>query len=338
VSFGKLNGLNGINVLLSGSKTGNQDGTSQKEASGTIGGDLQKLVGPWMYGHSTAKRRKLNDPEPDGNSEEDHKQECTRSWYDVNNWLVKKAGEDFHLVTTAIEQWSGPKDVDLGGYAAHDETITKDELQEFQTRYAQASFAACYAVQENNDEAISGAHSILTRLADLLDFDPPPDLATSVDQLPRADEHTGMGPGNDGDLTAINSHNLLNEDNPLTRPTMAAYMMLQMLVYSAYQFAALGQRMSTVNVVRLRCHADEQEQLRLLRSILFGVEIKGKRSENEWRDKRNKLIWLWGWNIKQANGSSVTGAGPLGGVPKDILEKEYITLLLRNEGNPIICV
>ena len=164
-----------------------------------------------MYGHTERKRRKI-----------DHRQESVgedlktndmqsrigkislsgvteddKTWHDweyMYRWLVFQAQANFPATTQAIENWDGPNDVDLGGLnIGNSDTYLDEDIQrKLEAQYAQATFASCYAVEADTEQTIHGAHSILARLAELLDFDPPPELATSVDALPRIERHATL--------------------------------------------------------------------------------------------------------------------------------------------------
>lgn len=104
-------------------------------------------------------------------------------------------------------------------------------------------------------------------------------------------------------------------------------MLLQMLVYSAYQLAGLGHNISIVNVTKFRFYSDEDEQLPMVRKILHGLCKFGKREDHYWITDRGRLLWLWNWNI-DPEGGALRGAGPFGNIPRDVLEKEILKSML----------
>ncbi|PNS20129.1 hypothetical protein CAC42_5579 [Sphaceloma murrayae] len=330
-AFEKLDGYHGTELLLSHATASTNEPEEGSDGAGTIGRDLKSMVGPWMYGHTSRKKRKLN-----GNTEGQHNEqtgnelaketsEAAHSWEQVNTWLVVKARKRFPVVTTAIDDWDGPIDVDLGGFANSAQLLDRDERAYLEVRYAQAALASCYAIGENAPGAVQGAHGILVRLAELLDFEPPPDLATSVEQLPIVD--TRMSTMNTHTLEVLEPETLLKPGHPLTEPTLAAYMLLQMLVYSAYQLINLGHSMSIRNVTKLRFFEDEDSQLQIVRKILHGLTQYGKRDERQWINDRMKLLWLWNWNI-DPDEPAQRGSGPFGDIPKAALEQEILVAML----------
>ena len=340
--FEKIDGAKGIELLLSKAVRTKHEITSPTESEGTIGRDLRGLVGPWVYGHTERKRRKLGRGEENasttqkrislsGATEDDV---TDHDWEYAYKWLTHKAVEDFPMVTNAVEEWNGPADVDFGDYMG-DTLYLEDELRhKLDKRYAQSAFAACYAVEANSAEAIDGAHGILVRLAELLDFEPPPDLATSVEQLPVIDRHASLLHESDSKIM-LDPDVLLQPDHPLTSPTLATFMLLQMLVYSAYQLSGLGHDISIVNLTKFRFYSDEEEQLAMVQKILHGLSTSGKRDDSHWSNDRGRLIWLWNWNIDPEEGA-LRGAGPFGNVSRDVLEKEIVKSMLSTGNYSLI--
>ena len=112
--FESLDDHSGVTLLLS------QTGKDQTSYDKTVGRDLKGLTGPWMYGNSRTKRRKLQKSstlslqavesleEP---SAADHKY---LGWEEVFKWMIDQAGTTWRIVVEGIEQWDGPGDVDLG--------------------------------------------------------------------------------------------------------------------------------------------------------------------------------------------------------------------------------
>ena len=343
--FQDLGGKDGIDALLSRTTHATHKITSATDSQGTIARDLKGLVGPWMYGHTERKRRKLawNQEQqtdiPQGNrkvsltgvTEDD---QTTHEWEYVFEWMVKEATHNFPMVTNAVEEWNGPGDVDLGGYLDEARYLDDDLRTKLDKQYAQTAFAACYAVEANNTETIDGAHGILVRLAEILDFEPPPDLATSVEELPKIDSHASLL--HESKSTIILDPNvLLDPNHPLTSPTLPTFMLLQMMVYSAYQLAGLGHSISICNITKFRFYSDEDEQMSMVQKVLHGLSQGGKRDEHQWTTDRGRLLWLWNWNIDPEEGA-LRGAGPFGRIPRDTLEKAILQAMLSTGNCSIV--
>ncbi|KAL2351017.1 secretory pathway protein Sec39-domain-containing protein [Cryomyces antarcticus] len=342
-AFEGLTGAQGIDVLLAKATDTKHKVTSDTESAGTVGRDLRGLVGPWMYGNTDRKRRKLNEKSRrrpsvasaaesmkrislNGVSEEDR---TGHDWEYAYKWMVHTATKDFPLIANAIEEWDGPEDVDFGGYERDRPYLDDDIQQKLDRQYAQAAFASIYAAEADTADTINGAHGVLVRLAGLLDFEPPPDLATSVEMLPRVDRHASVL--HESQSTAfLKPEALLQPEHPLTTPRLDTFSLLQMLVYSAYQLASLGHSISIVNVAKLRFYSDEDEQLAMLRKITHGLMSKLEKDEEQWVANRSKLLWLWNWGIDAEEANAQRGTGVLGKIDRGLFEKEMLKAFVNS--------
>lgn len=313
-----------------------------------ISRDIKSLVGPWMYGSTERKRRKLGNSDVQSEDALEAAQETTRGiakielsgvrasdatghdWEYMFRWMVKRSVEDFDLVACAVEDWDGPGDVDLGEWDRKGISYLDEDVQrKLELQYAQAIFASCYAAQANTHETVRHSHNVLARLAELLDFIPPPDLATSVDSLPRIERHAAKLEESQTSADIMPAA-LLRPEHPLTTPRLATYMLLQMMVYSAYQFAGMGHPLSLVNVSKLLFYATVDEQLELLRTILRSLAKSGARKDDsQWVADRARLLWLWNWGIVNDSDDDPTGAGALGKIHKDDFEDEMLKAFIE---------
>jgi hypothetical protein len=330
-------GEQAVDMLLSKSLAG-------KSGESFLARDMQCLVGPWMYGASDRKRRKLSgrkerrlsEYNPDsrryGNEleeEQSHDQKIAEAqiqWDIALKWLTQAAAEHFPVVAEALETWEGPPDVDLGGYDRN--SYMDDELQhKLESRYAQTVFAVVYAAQSGSREAITYAHSLLVRLANLMGFEPPPDLATSVDMLPRTDDQTGILK----ELTssALQPDALLEQKHPLTHPATDTFVLLQLFVFSAYMFLELSSPLSIVAVAKVRFQYDADEQLSVITRILHTLTTTSKRDEEDWAGVRLRLIWLWGWALPREEDGDKLGHGIFGKIERSAVEKEILKAFLN---------
>jgi protein transport protein SEC39 len=347
--FEKLEGREGIDFLLEKSVEDDESSTSTLAAQKQdMARDIRGLVGPWMYGHTERKRRKLDHPKPEktcsdneglangvskislaGVSEED---KTGHDWEYLYRWMVFHAKEKFPLITNAVEDWDGPVDVDLGGFSTGNSNYYLDEdvQKKLEAQYAQAAFASCYAAQADDEETIRCAHGILARLASLLDFIPPPDLATSVDSLPKIERHAA-NLDTSRSTTDLEPSGLLRPEHPLTTPRFETYMLLQMMVYSAYQFSGLGYPISLGSVAKLHFTSSVNEQLAVLKKILRHVSNGGSRKdESRWTGDRAKLMWLWNWGIDEDDEQATTGPGVLGRIPRQTFEEEMLKCFIES--------
>lgn len=349
--FGRRDGKEGMEVLLERALKNGADADADAESN--LPRDMKSLVGPWMYGHTDRKRRKLElekqkqHPRQEGGADEEDttekvdelsegvrkialdgvsaKDKTGHDWEHAYYWMVQNAQENFSHITQLIEEWDGPSDVDFGGYekGEHRPYLDDDVQRKLELQYAQAAFASCYAAQSPSKETIQGAHGVLARLAELLDFLPPPDLATSVESLPRIEQHaTSLDESQT--LQDLLPDRLLAAEHPLTTPRMETYMLLQMHVYTAYQLDSLGYTASLVDVARIQFYGNAESQLVVLQKMLRGLGAPGKSDDTDWKACRSKLVWLWNWGIDPDNMAANNGAGVLGKIPKADFEAEML--------------
>ena len=342
--FEKLEGREGIDFLMQTSEAkGDMITSIVNTQEGHVARNIKGLVGPWMYGDTNRKRRKLSGEEEvssvekeenafndrvrkialDGVSAED---KTGHDWEYMYRWLVFHAQENFPLIVDAVDRWDGPGDVDLGGLNTGNADQYLDEVvqSKLEAQYAQTAFAACYAAKADSEQTIRGAHAILARLAELLDFIPPPDLATSVESLPKIERHA-VSLDESQTLADLEPNALLKPEHPLTTPRLETYMLLQMIVYSAYQFSGLGYPISLNRVARLYFYGSGEEQVSALQRMLRGLSKSGARKDDtQWAADRAKLMWLWNWGIDSDDAAATTGAGVLGKIPKEKFEEEML--------------
>ena len=348
-TFESYVGGDGVQTLLSRTLQSVRRKSATEE---TVGRDFRGVLGPWIHGSSQRKRRKLHNglppsPTPIGQTPQEwiKCQEETpefaqklEDWQPVFGWIVERAQQDFDVVVKVVEGWDGPSDVDMGGYQ---KTWLLDQKYEnlkveLRNEYCQSAFASIYAATDDNPDVLEGAHAILVRLASLLDFVPPPDLATSIHLLPTVDVHS-----EDLESAAaveyLQASALKAPSNPLTIPKLETFSLLQMLVYSAYQLQHLGYKASVATVARIRFWSDSTEQLKIVNQILHNLISGAKCTDDQWSYVRDTLLWLWHWAIDtDSPNPSTTGAGIFGKIQRSVLEKKILEALCQCNLYPLV--
>ena len=300
--------------------------------------DMKGLVGPWMFGDNERKRRRLNDrerrPSTVGASVDELVRQITSSsaedglqteWENAFTWMVQHSASQIPIVAQALEEWDGPKDVDLGGFAANAGLEPQVEAQ-LRHRYLQTAFASVYAATTDTTETISSSHRILVRIARLMNLDSPPAMAAPVQHLPKIGAQNAIVGDFPSSIFALDA--LLRPSHPLTNPNLETFSLLQLLVFSAYILAELRFNLSVMHVARVKFQFDSQEQMAFLQKVLHAVSAVSKRDERQWVGVRQKLLWLWGWGIA-SDTKEQHGTGVLGRVERLTLEKEILKLLLN---------
>ncbi|KAF2503221.1 secretory pathway Sec39 [Lophium mytilinum] len=335
--FGQMRAPKVVDMFLSPT----QKPVADKRTAPQTGRDLRGLVGPWMYGYNDRKRRRLNTGRRESSvadnqtstvtqrtssSPEEPVPESDEDWECLFAWFVHTATNDFPLVTGAIEDWDGPSDADLGGYDEGHQYLEEETQRRLEIRYAQSALASAYSVEANTPETIEGAHSLLVRLATLMDFEPPPGLATTVELLPKID--TASPILQETSATLFQKDVLLRADNPLTKPEVQTFCLLQMFVYSAYNFGGLSYNISIMNVAKMRFHKTDDEQFGTLQKVLHGLTTGPQKDDEQWSLVRDRLLWLWNWGIDVDENGALFGAGVFGKVERGVFEREILRAFL----------
>ncbi|OJD29133.1 secretory pathway sec39 [Diplodia corticola] len=340
--FAGVQGPSGVDFLIRKAEEASVDSDTEDTR---IARDIKGIIGPWVYGFDQRKSRKVLNIARRRSSvgssvaEQIHQGENAapgaardhHDWEHVYAWMVRKAPQRFDLISNAVEYWDGPGDVDLGGYEDpnHQDGLDEETQSHLERRYAQAAFASVYCAESDSKHTIEAAHSVLVRLSQIMDFVPPPDLASSVEMLPKIEGRTSVLHGT---TTAIlQPDTLMNATHPLTVPTAETYALLQIFVYSAYILADLGHPIAINNLARFRFHADEDDQHQLVNKILKSLVNRPKSDEEMWRAARNKLLWLWNWGMDPSEEHAANGPGIFGKIARFSLEEVILTSLLADD-------
>lgn len=275
-----LRGSAGIEVLLQHARKNSGDST--------IGRDLRGIVGPWKYGGSSWKRRKVSRGDDTQRTRSNSLVDDRDSWQDVNEWIVLTSQSDHALASRVVAEWDGPQDIDLGGYDSEPSAGPSDELT---LRYCQAALATIYAAEGTSEHAVADCRrvlhrvKVLSRLGKSLDNDPPeslpevPPLTSSVVDSTRA---------------AFLHNALLQADNELTRPSLDVLNFLDGVLSSVRILHDLQNPSSPRAVIEMCLFGTEERQQQELRKILQRA-TRTRGSDADWRSIREQLRWLRLW-------------------------------------------
>ncbi|PGH20436.1 hypothetical protein AJ80_03582 [Polytolypa hystricis UAMH7299] len=319
-----LDSSSAVNILLS------QSEQNQRE---DLARDLRGLVGPWMYGYARSKRRKLSPPdERDAASVPADDNELTAvgldGWQDVNEWLLSTSMKDFSLAVEAVQQWSGPSDLDLGGYEDPQEPIASDADAELLLRYGQAALATVYATDGTGQEILDGSCNILSKIATLLESEIPSTLHIHNKILPSLE--LSLKPLSDICRTSILHNSLLDPSNPLTLPSPQSIPFLDAILISVRILNGFNHSISCRTATDICLLGNEKTQYLELRSVLENIR-QGVKAVRDWREVRSQLLWLRNWGHPHDNADSDKhrdGHGPFWRVPLDSLEQEILKAML----------
>ncbi|KXJ92774.1 Sec39 domain-containing protein [Microdochium bolleyi] len=317
-AFEALDDRIAVQLLLD--QTGVQD-----QSLALVGRDLRGLLGPWLYNNAHWTDSQLNDQD----SPEQQQVRLCPAWEHVLEWLTTKASTSWKVVVSAVDQWDGPADADLGSYGS---LWFGDEEQGYlESRYARAVLACAYLISDTSVEALVGVNTIITKVMGLLDQDACPTLQVASSLLSPFTDVTS-----DPLLSARNAtflrNDLLEDFNPLTTPTEQSTKLLHALTLSAYILSKSGAPCSVRRAGELAFLQDEMEQkaeaLRMIRSFSSNGP---KNDDKYWLRARDELLWLRDWGAEDDWGTEQTEArGVLGQLKKEFLEVECLKAFLSN--------
>lgn len=315
-SFQHLPDRTAVSLLLEQTGNAAEDGTS-------IARDLRGLVGPWLYNEKRWVTR-TNEGVPGGQTSDslETEQQLCPGWVEVLEWLTNKASKSWKVTVGAINEWDGPEDVDLGDYGAM--WLNEQEQEHLERTYARAALASAYLIPEASQEAISGAHLIVTKIMGLLDQDPGSSLQSAASLLPPIPAEVGRL------LSAQNTtwlrNNLLQESNPLTSPTKAATQLLYGLVLSGYILTKNGAPCTVRRAGELALLQDERDQKSEAAKLIHNLCNNGPKGDDKyWIKARDDILWLRDWGSLEERIK-----GPFGQLKREYLEVEILKALLAN--------
>lgn len=311
-----------VNLLLA--QTGNRETDLPY-----VGRDLRGLVVPWISAERRWKQgtqHKTHPPEaPSGAAEA-----LCPGWDELLNWLITQASRNWQVAVSAVQQWDGPGDADLGGWGSAELSELSDSQRDYLERsYAQAVLGSAYLIPDASLQALDGAYGMIVRVAKLRDLEPVFPLASSLAELPSL---TGRIP--DDIISARNMahlrNNLLAHSNPLTSPTDPSVALLQALILSAHILTKAGCPCTIRRAGELALLRDEREQKAEAAKLIHAISNNGPKTDDAfWRKARDEILWLRDWGIASWSPEEPP-CGIFGQVKQDFLEVEFLRALLAN--------
>ncbi|KAF1994705.1 secretory pathway Sec39 [Amniculicola lignicola CBS 123094] len=327
-TFAQLRGERAIDTELSNLRQSRNNPSEIRDPAR----DLRGVVGPWICGENERKRRKLDSG---GRGPVVDKQVGPEvdDWECLFQWLVNTSRNDFPLVASAIDEWDGPNDLDLGGYDDGHVYIDEDRQRKLELRYAQTAMATLYLVGDSSVETLQKSHALLVRLTGLLGLAPPQQLNVGIESLPSL--HQSCPVSQETPTSVLQDDHILQSDNPLTQPNEPAVRLLELFVFSACILSSLQYPISPRDIARMYLRHDQGEQVNALQKILHSLSSNSKRDGEQWKDTRLKLLWLWAWGTTAKVDSGRHGEGILGMADQETVETEILKALLDSGQHPL---
>ncbi|KAK1760986.1 protein transport protein sec39 [Echria macrotheca] len=314
-----------VNLLLS------QTGVRDTDLP-LVGRDLKNIIGPWLFNEARWKsdnRRLSGSGESPPKSDAGPDGTICPGWEQVLQWLNTNAAKNWKVAVSAIEQWDGPGDVDLGGWSAM--WLSDEEQDHLEQRYARAALASAYLIPEASPEALEGAYRIVAKIAGLLDQDPMSPLQSALAILPPLAEQVASVATAARNASYMRN-DLLDNSNVLTSPTAASTAFLQALILSAILLTRAGSPCTVRRAGELALLQDEREQKAEASKLIHALNNNGPKTDDKfWIKVRNEILWLKDWGAEDASEASKPLAkGVFGQVKKEFLEVEILKALLAN--------
>ena len=298
-TFEKLQGPTAINALLSEAVRRHEHG-----GEGQIDRDLRGLVGPWIYGHTREKRRKLGDGRQENLADtvtapapplqNDAEDTFGSLWTHAYEWLLDLSVRDFQRAVHAVERWDGPRDTDYGGWNTARDSVNQEELARATTDYGRAGLATIYACHEASTLVFQGIQSVLGRVAQLNDLPTSLDLAAARSTLFTnflSQEYvSSINPAH------LFQEMLLHPSNPLTKPSKESVHLGELLLASALILEDMGHSQSIKKTLQLALFGTIVDQRDELRRVLRAIQENKKNTDQTWNLKRQQLLWLRKWS------------------------------------------
>ncbi|KAF2850122.1 secretory pathway Sec39 [Plenodomus tracheiphilus IPT5] len=318
--FARLDGKRAIDYQLANARNASAAETHN------VARDLKGVVAPWMCGASERKRRRLIGQGRRASISQDQSQESD-DWDCLLQWLLHTSKDHLNLVTTALSEWDGPEDMDLGGYEEGRDYVDDEQQRRLEVKYAQTILACLYLVDKDGTETLHTAHSLLRRICDLLNYETPPDLTISPENLPTYDLKTPFL--QDCTTALLREERLLDHDNSITKPTEDAVRVIELVLFSSCVLSTLQHPVSIREVAKMSLRDDHPEQSALLQKILHALSSGSKKDSNQWTSIRSKLLWLWSWGSEKRDGDRFA-QGILGMIERKTMEIEVLKALIES--------
>jgi hypothetical protein len=292
--------------------------------------DIKGVVAPWMCGANDRKRRRLSSEGRRASIAQDPAQEQD-DWACLFQWILHTSRENLPLVTTAISEWDGPEDMDLGGFEEGRDYVDDDQQRKLEIQYAQTALACFYLIDKSDISTIQNGHALLGRICDLLNYDPPPALTVGVESLPSYDLQEPLL--QDATTSLLEEQNLLDLGNAITTPSRSSVQVLKLLLFSACALSSLQHPVSIRQLAKMSLRDDRAEQISLLQKIIHNLSSSRKDSD-QWTSARMKLLWLWNWGV-DSHDTDRYAQGIFGMLSSSTMETEILKALIESSHYPL---
>jgi hypothetical protein len=323
--FARMKGKRAIDYQLSNVR--NASGGDMNR----VARDIKGVVAPWMCGANQRKRRRLSGEGRRASTTYEQASEAD-DWGCLFQWILHASKDNLPMAVAAISEWDGPEDMDLGGYEQGRDYVSDEQQRSLEMNYAQTALACFYLVDKSDRLTLQTAHSLLARICDLLNYEPPPPLNIGVDSLPTYDLQEPLL--HNSTASSLQEHRLLQSDNAITRPGPSSIQVTKLVLFSACVLSNLQYPVSIHQLATMSLRDDHQEQLSLLHKIIHRLSSARKDSD-QWTSARLKLLWLWNWGVTNQE-TDRRAQGIFGMLERTAIETEILKALLESSHYPLV--
>ncbi|KAJ5106655.1 hypothetical protein N7456_003330 [Penicillium angulare] len=303
--------------------------------------NLRGLIGPWLYGSNRSKRRRLNEAAQENSIsfiQETPKPKTIEvaGWEHVNLWLLSRSLVDYDSVVNAFVNWSGPEDVDMGGYDEGAGRFSSETSKELLNRYGQSGLSVIYAQADSSNDLLEGSFKILSRVAELLALEECSYLSTCGSVLPAVDFDTELI--SSASRASLLQNALMAPENPLTAPSPSSISFASALLLSLRILTDLGHVIPCRALANMCLHSSKEIQMADLQSVVTST-VKQPRSSNDWQAVRQNLLWLRDWQTEDSDNGwegPSTHQGLFWQLPRDTVETEILKALIEAKGYQLV--
>jgi len=293
--------------------------------------DIKGVVAPWMCGASHRKRRRLSHQGPRASIAQETPQE-PGDWECLFQWILHTSKENLQLATTAIGEWDGPEDMDLGGYEEGRDYVDDEQQRKLEVQYAQTALSCLYLVEKSDVPTLQTAHALLGRICHLLNHEPPPHLGVGVESLPTYDLEEPIL--QDATTALLQEQRLLEPGNVITKPGHGSIQILKLILFSACTLSTLQYPVSMRQLATMSLRDHHAEHISLLQKVVHQLSSSRKDSD-QWTGARLKIIWLWNWGTDRHD-SDRNAQGIFGMLKRSEVEIEVLKALIESNHYPLV--
>ncbi|KAG6037191.1 hypothetical protein E4U41_005261 [Claviceps citrina] len=282
--------------------------------------DLRGIFGPWLYNPDRWKEAATG-----GGPDVPHV--VCEGWQEARVWLLSQAISSWPVAVQALEKWGGIDDVEFGYELTMN--LPKQFQHHFRDTYAATTLACVYSIQDTSLGCLSRLYNIVATLRFNMGYD---ENHGSLDEalvaLPDLSLYN-MSAFWEDRAASLSRNNILEPNNPLTKPNAESTRLLLALILSAYILTLHGHPVSVRKVGDLTFLRDTRDQTAAFTKMLRVIDNQASSRDDEYIIRaRKRLLWLRGWRDEAARATQTIENGPFCAIEREFMDVEFLKLML----------